>query len=189
MKSITKILLVLGICGILVLVSGCTKSDTTHFCYEGDTREFCLIPTFTPTVTPTPVPMTDEDTVRTGVIGFFKSSAYSFPGENETLSGIALQNAISGTHSLKVIGETPEEALDVFRLYEWDCGGVNCFYMPKDLFNLEWKNNAYGIGVYKTGNQYNISIVYPYSVPDSTEVTDSGAYQLVKHQDKIEYLW
>jgi hypothetical protein len=106
--------------------------------------------------------------------------------ENESLLTLATENAKKGIRSLKIIGNTPDEAISTFSAYEREHNSKDRFF---DLVNSQPGSPSYAMGIYKEKNEYRICIVASKIIPATANVTDSGAYRLIEHPDRIDYLW
>ena len=154
------------------------------------------IPAPVPTteLTPIPIPtptLTDTELVKAVIAGYFMPTECYYglcwggiEPENVTLTNLAMENAKKGTHCLKIIGDTPEQAIEVFGLYELEhLGDEEAFTMYRGYSY----DTSYGMAVHNAGNQYNICIVFNVRQSPTVNTTSGGTY--IKHPDKIEYLW
>jgi hypothetical protein len=133
----------------------------------------------------------DTEQVRQHFIGSLNSGMTNFwkaPLYNDSLSEIAMAYAKNGTNSFKISGNTPDEAINVFETFEsqhynyW----VSTHWLASNQH--DHPGASYGIAVYKTGNQYNVSVVYNTPQPVTT-VYHNGTNTLYYPPDVMSYLW
>jgi hypothetical protein len=188
--NITKVnALIIGLFIFLIMFTGCTaKYSPAIEVSIGTSNTTTTIPTISPD-------LSDSEIVKAGVLRYFTyKSFYGLPSsagiipENATLTKLATENANNGVHSLKIKGNTPEEAIKVFETYEDENFGDSAAF---------WQHNwhvsgsaIYGVGVSNNyRDQYNICIVFATPQKSTTNITPDGAYVLVEHPDDITYLW
>jgi hypothetical protein len=138
----------------------------------------------------------DLDNLKSKLISEFRYGFYCYSGdcmppEDLNLSEIAFSNARNGTHSFKAIGKNSDEAFNVYTLYlrEKSNAGYHTYGEFSNFVSVYWRQYNYGIGIYKTGNQYNVSVVIRITPDEEVVQTSTGAYQSYQPPDYLKYLW
>ena len=123
---------------------------------------------------------------------YLKGPYHSDINKDEKLYNIALQNAVNGNHSIKLVSDNSENAYLVFQLSERSAResiywGTN---PSADKFGL-YGRSVYNIATYRNEKlgMYNVSVVFN-TTPSVQLVTNKdGSYSSMQPSSYIEYLW